>query len=202
MGRITDSYSHAVAAAKLLLPLLALGVMSALFLASRPSQQGEPLPFPGMQVDDLAREQKLGAPTFSGMTESGTRVSLSSERVYPDGEADNLLHTIAPTARLLTPEGTQYDIRADRGEIDQSRNITTFQDGVSIETSTGYVMYTRSMEIAGDLSRLASPSEVRVTGPLGQLTAGGMEITQDPETGTSARAVFTGGVRLLYTPKS
>ncbi|MFV0245217.1 MAG: LPS export ABC transporter periplasmic protein LptC [Qingshengfaniella sp.] len=202
MGRFDNAYSRAVATAKLVLPLVALGVISTLFLFSRPAQQSSEMPFPDLTVLDLAREQRLGTPIFSGVTPAGTQITLLAESVRPDAQAEDLVHASALNAQLLTPDGLSYRINAETGEIDRTRLITTFRDNVTIDTSDGYHLNTQVLAVTSDLSRVESLADVRVTGPLGTLRAHRMRLTRNPETGAEARLVFTGGVQLLYTPRS
>lgn len=200
MRGLDNAYSRAVAVLKILLPLVALGLMSTLFLFSRQPQQGEPLPFPDLAVLDLAREQRLGAPIYSGVTAEGTSVTVAAESLRPDPQVENVILGKDFVARLVTPEGMSYDISAQGGEIDREVGQTVLRDDVRIASSSGYLMTMGAVLLASDLSLMRSLTPVEVAGPLGRISAGRMEITRDPETGSQTRLVFTDGVRLLYTP--
>jgi lipopolysaccharide export system protein LptC len=195
-----NAYSRAVAVLKIALPLVALGLLSTLFLFSRQPQQGEPLPFPDLAVLDLAREQRLGAPVYSGVTAEGTTVSVAAESLRPDPQIADLILGTGFVARLVTPEGISYDISAAAGEIDRTAQETVLRDDVRIDSSAGYSMVMGAVRLASDLSLMQSLTPVEVTGPLGQIDAGQMTITRDPETGGQTRLVFSDGVNLLYVP--
>ena len=201
MTRFDNAYSRVVAAAKIVLPLVALGLISTLFLFSGKSQEGEPLPFPIPKVLDLAREQRLGAPTYSGVTSEGTRVTLAAEKLYPDPENPDIVHGEDMAARLISPDGVIYDITAQTGFVDQDKRETSFSVAVNIVTSHGYDLVTDHAVMATDLSRVKSPGPVTVIGPLGWLQAGRMVYRGDPESGSEAVVDFTDGVRLLYKPR-
>lgn len=200
MSRSGLGWSRAVAVLKVLLPLVALALISTLFLLSRQPQRGDPLIHPDVSVLDMAREERLGAPTYSGVTPEGTRVTIAADSLRPDPTREDVVLGADLVARLVTPEGVAYDITATAGEIDRAARQTVFRDAVRIASSTGYRMDMDAVRVAADLSRLESLSPVEVTGPLGEISAGKLEITQDPETGTQTRLVFSGGVRLLYRP--
>lgn len=200
MGGFDNTYSCAVAVAKIVLPLIALGILSSLFLISRPAQQGEPIASADMDVQDLAREQRLGAPTYRGVTNEGTQVALSADELRPDPQRPELVHGSILGADILTASGFGYTVRAESGTIDRERNLTTLDDGVRIETSNGYVITTNVATIQTDSSQLDTPGPVEASGPLGQLRAGSLRMTGDVETGENVVVVFKDGVQLLYTP--
>jgi len=74
-----NTYSRVVAWAKVLLPLLALALLSTLFLVARTVDPAQKLPFADIDVDAIAREQRIGAPKFNGVTKEGTAISLSAD---------------------------------------------------------------------------------------------------------------------------
>lgn len=197
-----NTYSRVVVAAKIILPLIALGLMSLLFLLARPTQNGERSVFEGLSVLELAREQRLGSPTYSGVTPDGIKITLAAERLFPDSENTDVIHGEDMAARLITPEGLVYDVLAQTGFIDQSTRITTFDQSVQIVTSDGYHVRTDRAVMNTDLSHIESPGDVRIDGPIGELTAGSMIYTVTPDSGDDAHILFSDGVRLLYVPRN
>jgi lipopolysaccharide export system protein LptC len=202
MAGFDNPYSRAVAVAKLLLPLVALGILSTLFLFSRNGQQGDPIVPSDISVMDLAREQRLGAPTYSGVTAAGVRVSVSAEALRPDPQEPKVIHGTEISASVRTPAGYAYQLSAATGRIDDDEGYTTLDGGVVIQTSDRYVISTDAARVATDMTRLEAPNEVEADGPMGHLTAGSMVLTGDPEGGTDALLVFKDGVRLLYRPNN
>src|SRR6056297_333710 len=123
-----NTYSRIVAALKVILPLIALGLLSSVFLVATPPEQGEPVPFPDLTISQLAREQRLGAPAFSGVTDDGTRVTVAASRLWPDPEQDDVILGSDLAARLSTPDGVEYRISAPAAEIDRASDVTTLAD--------------------------------------------------------------------------
>ncbi|HDR29767.1 MAG TPA: hypothetical protein ENN83_14595, partial [Rhodovulum sp.] len=62
MASHDNAYSRFIALAKIVLPLAALGILSTLFLISRDTPSGDDLPYSRVAVDELIREQRIGAP--------------------------------------------------------------------------------------------------------------------------------------------
>jgi lipopolysaccharide export system protein LptC len=72
---------------------------------------------------------------------------------------------------------------------------------VRIETSDGYTMQTEALSTALDATRIVTQDTVTARGPLGEITAGRMEITAE-NADSAAVMVFKDGVRLIYLPQS
>jgi lipopolysaccharide export system protein LptC len=63
MAAAIDGYSRLVAWLKIILPLIALGILATLFLVSRTIDPSQTIPYADVDVQDLARNQRVGAPS-------------------------------------------------------------------------------------------------------------------------------------------
>lgn len=198
MTAFQDSYSRLVAWLKFVLPLLALGLLSTLFLLARPMDPERAIPYSEVDVDELAREQQVAAPTYSGMTSGGAAISLVAESIRPAGAGTETLDARTVSGSIEFSDGWTADVAAPAAEIDISNDRALLRDGVIIETSNGYRMETLTLETALGRTDIVADSAVHAVGPPGTLDAGSMTITQN-ETGGNV-LVFNGGVRLLYEP--
>lgn len=201
MNRHDNTYSQLVTAAKVLLPLAAIGLLSTLFLLARTAPQGEPIRFAEDSVNDLASAQRLNAPVHASVTQDGTEVRIVAEAFSPDPERPSVTLGTDLAARLLTQDGLVYDITALTGELDEINALSTLSNDVQIVASNGYRVETNALQLRTDLTHLESLAPVHADGPLGELDAGRMEIFTDPDDDTQTRVVFTQGVRLLYIPQ-
>lgn len=201
MATYDNAYSRAVAVAKIILPLIALGLLATMFLLARPAPQNTQVAPEDLRILELAREQRLGAPTYTGVTEQGTQVTLSAAALRPDINVPTLSYGEDLRANLITPDGQVYDISAPLGQMDEEVGVATFLDLVEITSSSGYVIQTDAAELRTDLTSFESLSPIMATGPMGQLEAGRMKIDLDPTGNATTQLVFTQGVRLIYTPE-
>ena len=96
-----NTYSRLVAWLKILFPLIALAILSTLFLVARTVDPAQDLPYADVDVAELAREQRIGQPNYSGVTADGAAISLSARSALPD--ADN--------PRRITGTDVNADIR-------------------------------------------------------------------------------------------
>jgi lipopolysaccharide export system protein LptC len=196
----TDRYSRLITWLKVLLPLLALALLSTLFLISRSIKPGEVMPFADKEVQDRMRSQQVTGPFFSGTTASGDQISFSAETVTtPVGavgsnQADRIraqLDLAAGTAITLQAKTAKVDIAADRADLTGNVIITT-SDGYRLSSD----LLTSTMSSLG----LRSPGPVDGVAPAGTLKAGSMELSTPPD-GSAPQLVFTNGVKLVYVPK-
>ena len=197
------TYSRFVAWMKVLLPLVALGVLSTIFFVARGLDSSATVPFADVDVDELVREQRITAPAYAGMTGDGTAITVEAERATP--EAGNPARALAEKlrARLATRDGTTFDAEALRGRVDTAAGTFALAGGIRLTGSDG--REGTAPALSGSLSR----SELNVSGPLsarapfGELTAGRMTLRRNDEATAGNdrfRLEFGDGVRMIYRP--
>lgn len=196
-----NTYSRWVFGIKLVLPVLALLSLSTLFLFSRNLNPDDALPFAEADVTELAREQRLTAPRFTGVTQDGSVFSVIADKAQPNlsdprkMSADFLSMVVDPQ----TPSGIR--ITADTGVIDTGARQVQLAGNVGLQSSSGYRLKTDQLMARFDVLEVFAPETVTGTGPLGDLIAGQMRLQKDPETGHHV-LVFLQGVNLIYEPSS
>ncbi len=196
-----NSYSRFVAWAKILLPLFALGVLSTLFLFSKQIDPTRAIPFSKVDVKELAREERIGSPNYSGVTQDGAAISIAASNAKPDPENPQRMIASNLVAKIEMPDGGLVDISARDGEIDSAGQIARLEGGVDIQTSSGYRIRTAALTALLDKTDIKSDDQVTAKGPIGTLEAGLMEINQAPDGETNYVLVFKNGVKLVYDPE-
>lgn len=196
-----NRYSRLVAVSKVTLPLLALALLSSLFLLARsPGQDGAGVRS-GDGIGDLARDPQVQNPVYRSVTDDARPVTVVAERAVPRSRENRVVDLTEPDARLRGPDEGETTLRARAGEIDRSAETGRFAGAVRVETPEGYVLETDLLQ--SDLAGMnaTSPGPVQITGPGLTLEAGAMEVRA--RDGAPARAaVFTGGVRVVYQPQT
>ena len=79
-------YSRIVEWLRIALPLIAIGILSTLFLLSEAPDPERALPYAEVDVAQLARELRLSEPRFAGVTPEGREITLRAEAAAPDFE--------------------------------------------------------------------------------------------------------------------
>ncbi|MDP3339096.1 LPS export ABC transporter periplasmic protein LptC [Frigidibacter sp.] len=198
MAAHDNIHSRLVAWLKVILPLAALALLSTMFLVSRGIAPEDALPYSEVDVEELAREPRLTAPRYSGVTLDGAALSVTAEVARPDVGGAGQASATALTARLETPDGITTDIAASDGQLDTAAGLLMLTGDVQIAASSGYAITTGALTAALDQTLLTSPGAVVATAPMGRIDAGAMRMTsQDGD----YVLVFNGGVKLVYEPK-
>lgn len=201
MVRVDNRYSRFVAWVKIILPLVALALLSSLVLFSRSIDPEGAIPFAEVDVRELAREQGISAPTYTGVTSDGAAIVLSAGSARPDlddparGTASDL------SARIDTPDGERIDVTAESGTIDTRSGVAELSGNVRVKTSSGYSLRTDAMRTALDKTDILSRGPVDGDGPPGRLEAGRMHIFEDESRPGAYVLVFQDGVKLIYQPQ-
>lgn len=194
-----DSYSRLVAYLKVILPLAALALLSTLFLLARGIDPEATLPFARQEIEDRVRGQQITAPFFSGTTDDGDEITVSARLARPAGSG-GLAEAEGLRARMKLAQGGQVTLRAETGSVDPATDAARFSGDVEITTSTGYTVQTERLDATIGQFRAQTPGTVRATGPVGDLTAGRMEMAPE-KPGGPVHMVFKGGVKLVYEPQ-
>lgn len=200
--RAGGGYSRFVAWAKVILPMAALALLATLFLIARRIDPDAAIPFAEVDVEQYAREARIGAPEFSGVTSDGTVVSLSAALARPDPAAPSRMTVEDLVARFDIADGSTVAAEAGRGAVGGAGNRLELGGGVSITTSTGYRIETA--ELFADLAEtgLRSGGPVAASGPPGRIEAGLMTISPADAAPESYLLVFSDGVKLVYEPEN
>lgn len=198
MAVVDNAYSRFVQWAKILFPLIALGLLSTLFLFSRDLDPSAAIPFADIDIEKIAREQQLSAPRFSGTTSNGSALIVDAVSAVPDLNDPRRMTIQKVVARITSVGARSYGITADTAVYDGNKDSLRLDGNVRVSTSTGYKLETKILEADLETNALTSPVSVTGRGPLGLLEAGSMSLTTD---GTSQLLVFQNGVKLIYDPK-
>lgn len=198
MAADPNFHSWAVGWLKIILPMSALALLSTLFLFARsPANQTQEIPI--AQIEEIAQEQRITAPQFSGVADDGSIIVIRANNARPsEGSLDTVLID-GLTVNVDATDGTSLSITAGTSTLDSSAQ-TARLDGLSrVTTSSGYTMETNGLNANLRTGEIVSDGHLAVMTPFGQLTAGKVRILASAD-GQGQQMLFSEGVRLLYTP--
>lgn len=196
-----DGYSRLVSWLKVLLPMIALGLLSTLFLLSRNIDPVAQIPFAETELRDRLRSEQITGPFYTGVTRGGDQMALTAERLVTDGadENTNLAENLTGQFDLLS--GTRVNLWAREGRFDIRNARSELTGDVKIETSTGFTLRSQNLIASLDVLDVHSPGPVQSDGPFGTLDAGSMSMTA-PAPGEPTQLIFKNGVKLIYEPRN
>jgi lipopolysaccharide export system protein LptC len=199
MALADNAHSRLVGALKVLLPLAALAVLSTLFLLSRTRDPDAALPYAQVDIEDMLRDPRLTAPTYSGVTREGDEVIFTARTAHPEGSGNTGARAVEPVLRLISPDGAESHVVAAEAHVDPAARTLVLRGAVRLDTPSGYWLESEELVASLDRSRLESPGPVSALGPQGRIAAGGFTLTRGEAPGQEV-LVFNGGVKLLYQP--
>ncbi len=199
MPRADNAYSQFVALAKIVLPVVGLGLLSSLFLLSNENSEGGDLPFSEVELEEIVETQSVFGPRYNTVLDNGASVTLNARTARPVLTSPGEYRAFDLTGQMTTVSGEVITLEGGAAHISQDTKIATIEDGLRIVHSDGYVLTARGGASSFDGLRAQSEGDVVITGEDIVIAAERAEITADPETEAQV-IVFSGGVRVLYTP--
>lgn len=192
-----NAYSRFVNWAKIILPLGALVLLSTLFLLARTTGDTADIPFADLQ--EITSQQRISAPTISGVTNSGDAYQISADVAKFSQENTDQIQIDSIAITINSATGTDIDLIAGTGEYDSADRMVALRNLVRITTTNGYVMETIGAWANLGTGDIETTGILEVRSPFGEFTAGHLSISRD-ETGAQ-QMVFNEGVRLVYEPQ-
>lgn len=184
---------------RVLLPLVALAMLSTMFLLSRGSDSESRIPYAEVDAQAAARDGRIVGPEYMGVTDDGVQMSLRADSVTPDragegGQASDL--------RLdwQRPDGVTADVTAPAGGAGDG--VVQLEGGVVMSTSTGWQVRSSQLQAQTDRSVITADQGIEADAPFGTLRADRMRLAPQDDAGDDSPAIlnFSGGVRLIYQP--
>ena len=199
MAKPLHLHSRLVFWLKIALPLLALAILSTLFLFARRIEFEGTLPYAQVEIDSLASDPRLTKPEYSGVTSDGVAVRVAAGSARPGPEAASPVKATDVVALYEGPSGARMTISAVDGIFDTGAAMLTLNGNVVLSTSDGYVLRSEQLLSALNETLVTSDGKVMADAPLGHIEAGAMRLSGP--TGEHL-LVFKNGVRLVYKPES
>jgi len=125
--------------------------LSTMFLFSRTINPEDAIPFAEVDVEQIAREQRLKDPNFSSVTSDGTMIMVIAEAAKPDAKNPRRMDITEVTADIETPTGTQIKMKSEEALFDGESNTMDLTGNVQLSTSNGYTLNS-DMLIASPIS--------------------------------------------------
>ncbi|MFY0595030.1 MAG: LPS export ABC transporter periplasmic protein LptC [Cognatishimia sp.] len=199
MARRGLTYSQTITWLKVLLPLFALALFSTMFLFAQSVAPTSTIPFAKIELEDHAREQRLGAPFLTGQTVNGHNIQVTAASATPDPDHPRRSFVEKLNAKLDQQDGVSLELDARTGTINSGLLTADLAGEVRLNASNGYQFQTEALTLNIDQGTAMSDTTTTGSGPFGSFEAGAMELTFEGEQ-LGGRFLFTKGVKLIYTP--
>jgi lipopolysaccharide export system protein LptC len=197
MAKWADNHTKAVTLLKLTLPLIALAILSSLFVFSKTIDPEAAIPYATFDVEDRLREPKITNAAYAAVTDDGDQIAINATVVVPNTASGGMAKQVQGT--IISKIGDLTELAAQSVTYDSQQNSAAMTGGVDIR-SAGYVINTDALDVTLDRISVTSRGTVDAVGPLGTLQAGQMTLTATKDGHDEYLLVFNSGVHLIYQP--
>ena len=182
-------HSWIVSVLKIGLPLIALGLLAALFLVQTDDTIGGVV-FSQGDVDALGEGLKVSNPIFTGTTRGEDRFRFTAALVVPDAAPPQRAAITDLAGTVDLHNGPQISVQAKTGDLDIPTQRLDMAGNVVITTSDGYRLDSDRATLDLRVGAVVAGNKVVGTGPLGQITSGSLHVTPADAKGTSPALLF------------
>ena len=193
-----DGYSALVAWLKTLLPIVALGLLSTIFLFSGRVDVTQSLPYTEHNIAEIVREQRITRPYFTGIASNGTEIALSAAYASPQIENAHILEITDLSVVLRSTSDRMVQVTAGRGALDSATQTAQISTNVHIAALPDFWVTTEALDMNLNQGVVSAKGGFQGVTSLGAITAGEMHLQM---TADDQQIVFLNDVRLVYSPK-
>jgi lipopolysaccharide export system protein LptC len=193
-----DGYSALVAWLKTLLPIVALGLLSTIFLFSGKVDVTQSLPYTEHNIAEIVREQRITRPYFTGIASNGTEIALSAAYASPQIENAHILEITDLSVVLRSTSDRMVQVTAGRGALDSATQTAQISTNVHIAALPDFWVTTQALDMNLNQGVVSAKGGFQGVTSLGAITAGEMHLQM---TADDQQIVFLNDVRLVYSPK-
>ncbi len=200
MAKHRPHYTRFVYFLKIILPLIAIGLLATVFLFTKERTLEGGLEFSKADFVALESGMRVTKPRFSGSNARGDIYNFSAELLLPDAPAPTKLLASGLSGEIRLFDGLKIEIAAKDAEIDLQTRSIKLLGGTDLTFSNG--LRARSVKIFADLDAgsLTSDGPIRATSPMGTIEAGNLRITTVRTGEEENRMIwFENGVTLTFT---
>ena len=182
---------------KILLPLLALVILSSLVFLARETEDRREIPFIAAEAPEFARE-RMTAPEYVTVTDDGSALRITAREAIPAPEDRRTFLAEGVAGVMETQGGRVIHATAPHGRVDTVGDTADLLGRVEIDTSDGFHVVSDNLTARLDTTFLETGGAVHGTAPFGEIEADHMRYGGEGD--EADVLVFTGRVRVLYHP--
>lgn len=196
-----DAHTRRVTFAKIVLPLIALAILSTLFLTSGEINPNDAIPYANIDVKEAAREQRLTNARYATVGTDGAVIEFSAAEARPDPNDPALVTATTVSGQVKLTDGVTVSLSAGGASVNSAKQIAGLTENVKVSTSDGYRITAPDLTVHMDRAQISSDGPVSAVTPFGTLDAGNMLLSRGTGKDAPYRLLFNNKVRLVYAPQ-
>jgi len=195
MARSHSAYSRMVAWLKILLPLIALGLLGTVFLFNSKDGFEIGFTFSRADIETLEKGSFIKNPQINGITKKGEPFHLIADEIRPLDSDNSLVVITNLDLEFRFNSGAWAKVTSSSALMDVAAQTVWFETGGQLKTSDGNVAVVDTLHLlmaAGELQG----SGIVADGPLGRVSADNFRIESND--GENRVLWFENNVRMRY----
>jgi lipopolysaccharide export system protein LptC len=193
-------HSRLVTVLKVGLPLVALGLLSALFFFTLGDDRESELVFSASDLEVLSEGLQVTRPTLSGRTRDDEPFRFVAEAALPDGAPPTNVAIRGLDGDFTFKGGQRVEVSAGSADLDLESDAMELRQEVTVASSDGYRISAERMRLELRPGTIDAEGTVHAVGPMGEIWSETLQIVPSQSDPDRRVISFGSGVRLLYLP--
>ena len=194
-----DKYSTLVAIFKVMLPSLALIILSTLFLLPDNRTKIQALNTIDKSTLNIVKKAGINKPSLRGTLASGSNLELYATEIITKNNDKNIIEINEISARLELNKKNWATAAAKKGLVNISEQTAEMVGKVSVKGSNGILIETSDLKVFYAKSLVKTEGAVFMKGPFGTIKAGSAEFyDMNQNSGAGYVLLFNKGVKMQY----
>lgn len=185
-------HSSRVRTMRLILPVLALGVVVILMTWKGDNAPVAPVPRTEISPQTVAQNELIN-PKFQSEDKNGQPYTITADKATQSAGDMDTLQLQKPVADMTLKSGGWVSLKAKGGTYQQRTGNLNLNEDVEIHHDSGYEIHTTKMNIDVKTQKVTSDAPVTGQGPAGDISASGLSVD-----GNSKTVIFTGPAKLTF----
>ena len=198
MARSGDLWSRVVGVLKIGLPLLAIVLLSSLFILPGEERVEGGIIFSEADLEALGEGLRITQPVLTGATRDDDPFRFTAAAVVPDAAPPTRAAIEDLAGGITFAGGQRFEVAAPVAEVDLRAQVMEAGGRVTVTSSDGYRISADRVVVDLVAGTLEAEGDIAGAGPMGTIAAERMSIVPAP--GGEGRRVFSfgNGVTLRY----
>ena len=196
-------YSRFVTITKVVLPLIAIGLLGTVFLITNDDSLEGGFSFSQSDLNALESGLRIDKPRMFGSNPKGDLYNFVADTLLPDSLTPSLIEAQNISGEINYQSGEVIQLSAGKAEFMLEGNQLRLSEGMLVVMSDGSRIVGNGLLAELDTGKITGAGAITATGPLGDIQAGNFRVgyvgKEDEE---KPMIWFENGVMLSFKPES
>lgn len=203
MGLGNDGYTRFVTVTKVVLPLIAIGLLGTVFLFTNDDSLEGGFSFTKADLDTLESGMRIEKPRMFGSNPNGDLYNFVADVLLPDSLTPSLVEAQRISGEIQYQTGGSVQLTADKAEFMLEGNQIRLSGSMLVVMSDGTRVKGEGLLAELDSGKLTSNGAISATSPLGDIQAGNFRVELVGVDDEEKQMIwFENGVMLSFKPES